>query len=223
MAIRQRILKDGVAHFYEGRKKATPEAVKSYFRANLDKIDTSVLSRRDRQVIGGIQSGASRVKNSIRTEGGKFVSAKFLEEKLKDSPINLKAFLEKFEAKNITELFQKQPQLKDPITKIVNETTLSRYYNTKNMLDKIMHAGVDNFDFNGKSVSKLEMLSLVEQTISAVRMGFDNVVDISALFQFKGLNKLSVKMPSLKKIEDAIKNGKAIDELIKGYFQIYFS
>ena len=222
MAIRQRILKDGQVHFYEGSKKATPQAVKEYFKENLDRIDRSVLSKRDRQVIGGIKAGALRAKNSIRTEGGKFVSAKFLEEKLKGSPINLKAFFDKFQAKNITELFQKQPQLKDPITKIVNETTLSRYYNTKNILDKIMHAGVDNFEFNGKSVTKLELLSLVEQTISAVRMGFDNVVDISALFKFKGLNKLSVKMPSLKNIEDAVKGG-TIEKLIKDYFQIYFS
>ena len=53
-------------------------------------------------------------------------------------------------------------------------------------------------------------------------MGFDNVVDISALFKFKGLNKLSVKMPSLKNIEDAVKGG-TIEKLIKDYFQIYFS
>jgi len=194
--------------YYDGRRKASPEQVRTFIKSNYNNLDASQLNKEDRSYYNKIKAGKARSANAVRIEG------RYLQNDFKKKE-NFKGLAEARGFRTIDELFKNDPVLFEAAKKLYTKTGLPNAYDSNHIQDKIQ-SFTGKILLNGKKVSNLEAIGKVEEIDKYLKRKFKAYNVIYTIRYTRGGRELQIKIPTKKDIRES----NSIEELENGRNEI---
>ena len=220
LQIRQKVLKDGKIHFYEGNKKASKEALKKYFRENIDKVKPEKLTKENAQYFGQIKGGLKRAKESkYQRVNGQFIGGNYARS-ARRLGIDLDALIKASGEKSLSDLFKKNIELKERFDEIMKGVGLAMWFSPENTIDLIHDYRGEAIEVNGNIVSKSDAKSRVNDTEKKLFRKYETVAQALKV-SYVGAKKMTITLP--EEIEFENLDEAEFIEAFSEYYIIYVS
>jgi len=199
--LRQRTLKSGEVRLYSGRKIATKEDKKQFYKANPD-FDTKGLSKEDRQYFGRLKGGIKRVEKAGTRIDGKFIEGKYdrAAQKLKNLGFDLDGLLKAKGYKSLDQLFKEMPDVKTSLEAIMSGVGLHNWYSPDNAVDIIKDYLGNDIIVNGQKVSANKAVHMLINTEAALKEVYDHFRSAVRL-SFEGTDRLIMNLPEVEELD----------------------
>jgi hypothetical protein len=197
----QRTLKSGEIRFYSGRKLATKEDKRHFFKSNTD-LDIKGLSKEDRQFFGRIKGGLKRAKQAGTRINGKFIEGKYdrASQKLKRLGVDIDALIKIKGVKSLKELFEKEQEIKKSLEDIMSGVGLHNWYSPEDAINIIKDYLGKSIIVNGNTVDPLEAIDIISTNQAALKEYFD-FFRSSIRISFVGTEKMIINTPTVDNLE----------------------
>ena len=199
--IRTKQLKDGSIHFYTGNKKATETEAKKFIKENHELIDAKSLNDVSlRRYAGAVKGGIKRASMAITDGQGHFLSGSLQTKAAKNLGVDINALMSAKKVDNIHDLFAKTPELKQRFDKLVSDTGINYWHGANKVKDKLNDYSGKIF-INGVEYDAKNAYRKIRDKFSEIKRLTGNV-DAALQFNYKGLSRLDIKLPTKKAIQN---------------------
>lgn len=199
---RTKQLKDGTFQIYHGRKVATPEERKDYFRLNggYGMIPEDKLSENEVKFIKKMKAGKARAASALTDKFGKFLSKNTEKQIEKMMGGSMEAVLKAKGVKTLKEAVKADSNFRDKLFTIIDRTESEFHFNSNHYQQQIKDfPGV--IKINGKQVTKEQAIARIAKLQQAGARNYQKGFDFSVKMKLKGLRELNMSLPTTKQVE----------------------
>ena len=211
--LNHRYTKKGELRVYDGRRRATHDQKKDYFKKHFDTIPQTKLSNDDKKLFGAVKGGVMRHKNAMRFHG-QFITKEMQQRIKKQLVIDLDAERIKANKTTYDELFRDNPEFLEAFEKVVTDAGLRTFFNT-NTYEKHLTDKNGKYFVNGKETSFENTVHQIDQVFSVARrkMKFTKKFDGAIPIVTKNLHDYFVNLPSIEAL-NACETEEDVTELL---------